>query len=115
MGNINTVGYEKVRSFVLSSWVYLEVQTPTGTPVKRFSVSDGLIITGTANSTEIEYKVVCSGADASFTGKEIGKSVLFDVASGGQAIMEEVFTPFTLEQDNDELTVIHKLEVPKVI
>lgn len=115
MANINQYGYEKIRSFILSNWKYLELQSPDGTPLKRFSTADGLTITGNATAQEIEYKVIVSGADASFTGQTVGKSVLFDVATGGSAIATESFTTFTFESVDDELTVIHKLQAPQVI
>lgn len=115
MANINQHGYEKLRSFVIANWTYLEVRTPTGIVLKRFSTTDGLIITGTSTSTEIVYKVVISGSDATFLNQEVGQSILFDTASGGSAIATETFTTFTFESIDDELTIIHKLQVPQVI
>lgn len=114
MANINNYGYEQIRSFILSNWNYLELRTPTGTVLKRFSTADGLTITGNATTQEIEYKIVVSGLDASFTGQSVGKSVLYDVATGGSAIATESFTNFTFESEDDELTVIHKLQVPVI-
>ena len=115
MANINTYGYEKLRGFVIGSWKYLELRSPDGTVLKRFGTADGLTITGTATSTEIEYKVIVSGTDATFLNKQVSKSVLFDVATGGSAIATETFTTFTFESADDELTIIHKLQVPAVI
>lgn len=112
MANINQYGYEKIRTFILANWKYLEVRKPDGTVLKRFSTADGLTITGT---TEIEYKIVISGSDATFLNQQVGQSVLFDVATGGSAIATESFTAFTFESADDELTIIHKLQVPQVI
>jgi len=115
MANINEYGYEQLRNHIVSAWKYLEIQTPTGTPLKRFDVSTGLVINGSGSTQTIEYKVVAKGADVEFTGVTAGKSVLFDTATGGTAIATETFTDFTFVAEEDELTVIHKLEVPKVI
>lgn len=115
MANINTYGYEKIRTFVLANWKYLELQTPSGVVLKRFGTADGLTITGTSTSTEIEYKLVISGSDATFLNQQVSKSILFDVATGGSAIVTETFTTFTFESTDDELTIIHKLQLPAVI
>lgn len=115
MANIENYGYEKIRTFVLSNWKYLQVCKPDGTILKRFSTTDGLTITGTAVNTELEYKVVISGSDATFIGQSVGKSVLFDVATGGSAIATETFTTFTFESVDDSLTILHKLQIPAVI
>lgn len=113
MANINNYGYEKIRSFILSNWTYLELRTPTGTVLKRFGVGDGLTIIGNATTPTIEYKIVVKGTDATFMNQTVGKSVLYDVAEGGTAIATENFTGFTFAEEADELTVIHTLEVPQ--
>lgn len=115
MGVINNYGYEKLRGFVLANWKYLEVQSDTGAVLKRFTVADGLVITGSESSTEIEYKLVLSGADPIFTGQTVERSVLFDVATGGSSITTESFAKFTFESLDDELTLLHKLQVPQVV
>lgn len=114
MAQINNYGYEKLRQYILANWTYLEVRTPTGTVIKRFGVSDGLTITGNATTQELEYKLVLNG-DETFLGQTVGKSVLFDVATDGTAIATEVFTSFTFESVDDQLTILHKLQVPAVI
>lgn len=115
MGNITEHGYGLLRTHIIADWKYLELQTPTGTPLKRFTTSNGLVITGTSNNATIEYKVVTTGAMAEFKNKTVGKSVLYSVVSGGQPIATETFAEFTFTQNEDELTVKHVLEVPKVI
>lgn len=114
MANINSFGYEKLRSFILSNWTYLELRTPTGVVLKRFGVADGLTIAGNATTPTIEYKIVVKG-DATFLNQEVGKCVLFDVAIGGTPIAEETFTSFTFESAEDELTIIHRLQVPQMV
>jgi hypothetical protein len=114
MAQINNYGYEKLRSYVLANWKYLEVQDSTGIPIKRFTVVDGLTITGTSTSTELEYKLVVTG-DATFLSKTVAKSVLFDIPTSGNAIATEVFTSFTFESVDDQLTIIHKLQIPQIV
>lgn len=114
MSNIFEYGYEQIRSFILSEWVYLELQDDSGTPLKRFGIADGLTVTGDESTHEIEYKVIVSGADVLFSGQSVGKSVLYDVDTGGTPIAVESFSTFTFEADDDELTIIHRLQVPQV-
>lgn len=114
MAQINNYGYEKLREYVIANWTYLEVQDATGIVIKRFGISDGLTITGNATTQEIEYKLVITG-NATFLGKTVGKSVLFDDATGGTAIATEVFTSFTFESADDQLTIIHKLQIPQIV
>lgn len=114
MANINNYGYEKLRSYILANWTYLEVQTDTGVPLKRFSLADGLTVTGNAATQEIEYKIVITG-NSSFMNQKVNKSVLYDVATGGTSIATELFNEFTFESVDDQLTIIHKLQVPKIV
>ncbi|MFJ8063311.1 hypothetical protein ACIQYS_01585 [Psychrobacillus sp. NPDC096426] len=114
MANINIYGYQKIREFVLANWKYLEVRKPDGTVLKRFSTADGLTITGNGSTQEIEYKLVITG-DATFQGQTVGKSVLFDVATGGTAIATEIFTSFEFSSELDSLTILHKLQVPQIV
>jgi len=113
MANINQYGYEKIRSFILGSWKYLELRQPDGTALKRFGTADGLTMNVVGDV--VEYKVVVTGSDPTFSNQTVARSVVFDVASGGSAIVTENFTSFTFEQAEDSLTVIHRLQVPKVI
>lgn len=114
MANINNYGYEKLRSFILSNWTYLELRTPSGTVLKRFSTADGLTITGNATTQELEYRLVITG-DTTFLGQTVGKSVLFDVATGGTAIATEVFPSFEFTSAEDQLTLLHKLQIPQIV
>lgn len=114
LAKINNYGYESIRSFILSNWTYLELQTSTGIVLKRFGVADGLTVTGNATTAQIEYRIVVSGADAKFKNQTVGKSVLFDSSTGTKAIAERE-TDFTFASDADELTVIHVLEVPQQV
>ena len=115
MAEINQYGYQKIREFVIANWKHLEVRTPTGVVLKRFSTADGLVITGNASSPVIEYKLIIKGSDALFANQTVGRSVVFDSAVSTNAIATESFTSFTFESADDELTIIHKLQVPQVL
>ena len=114
MAQIKQYGYQKIREYVLSNWNYIEVQDSNGVAIKRFGIVDGLQITGNATTQEIEYKLVLTG-DATFLGKTVGKSVLLEVASNGSPIATEVFTPFEFISEQDQLTIIHKIQIPQIV
>lgn len=114
MANITEHAYEDLRTYVVGSWKYLDIQTPTGTSLKRYSEADGLVITGQGTQT-ISYTVIITGATPEFTGKTVGKSVLYKELVGGEEIATETFSDFIFQSDEDTLTITHKLNVPKVI
>lgn len=114
MAQINNHGYEKIRQYILSSWNYIEVQETTGIALKRFGIADGLQVTGNATTQEIEYKLVITG-DTTFLGKTVGKSVLLEVATNGSPIATEVFAPFEFSSEQDQLTILHRLQIPQIV
>lgn len=66
----------------------------------------------------MELKFVVKGSDSDLSSLlplTFGKSAIFKVSSGGDSFSTESFTSFTMSSANDELTVVHKIEVPKVM
>lgn len=112
MSNITTYGYNKIQNYLAQNVTYLELQDEQGNPIKRFNTTNGLTIQNDINNRTITYEVVATG-DNTFINKTVSKSVLFDVATGGQPIAVEEFSPFTFESEEDELTVKHKLQLPQ--
>lgn len=112
MAQISTYGYSSIRQYAQTTWQYLEVQKQDGTPLKRFTLSDGLTITQVGNT--IEYVIIINGNDPLFSNQTVSKSVIFDVATGGQAIAVESFTDFTFESTDDQLTIKHTIQVPQL-
>jgi hypothetical protein len=112
--DISTQGYDNLRSYIQTNWKYLELQSSTGTPILRITTSDSRLTISNANG-KLTYVLVLKGSDAGITiGTEVGKSAIFNVASGGTAYSTETFTSFTFAGTQDELTVTHELQVPKV-
>ena len=113
MAQVTNYAYDKLSQFAVGSWKYLEVQKADGTAIKRFTTTDGLTITQVGQT--IEYKIVISGVDVSFTGQSVAKSVIYDIATGGQPIATEVFTEFTFAATEDEISIKHVLQIPQVV
>ncbi|MGG4434263.1 hypothetical protein AAXE64_06855 [Priestia megaterium] len=113
--DISTQGYDNLRSYIQTNWKYLELQSSTGTPILRITTTDSRVTITNANG-KITYTLVLKGSDSGITvgSTEVGKSAIFNAASGGTAFSTETFTSFTFAGTQDELTVTHELQVPKV-
>lgn len=115
MAEITASAYQNLRDYIQANWKYIELQDETGIAIVRLSPSD-LRVTSIIEGNNIKITVVVKGSDSDIVKpKTFAKSVIFNVASGGTSFSTETFTPFTIESDQDELTVIHSIQVPQVI
>lgn len=116
MAEITSSAYADLRNHIESNWKHIELQDETGTPVVRLSPSDSRVSwTHSAGSQILTLQVVVKGSDTDISVPQtFAKSVIFNVASGGNALSTESFTAFTMETDQDELTVTHSIQVPQV-
>lgn len=117
MAEITQAAYQNLRDYIQSNWKYIELQDDTGVAIVRLSPSDSRVTwTHTAGEQTLKLQVIIKGSDTDVTApKTFSKSVIYNVATGGSQLSVESFTPFTIEGDQDELTVIHSIEVPKVV
>ncbi|MCC3645823.1 hypothetical protein JGK52_03875 [Cytobacillus oceanisediminis] len=116
MAEITSAAYQDLRSYIQSNWKYIELQDESGNKIVRLSPSDSRV-TWTHLSAEsvLKLQVIIKGSDADITSpKTFAKSVIYNVATGGSPFSTESFTPFKIESDQDELTVIHNIQVPQV-
>ncbi|MFD2638422.1 hypothetical protein [Piscibacillus salipiscarius] len=116
MAEITQDAYQDLRDYIQNSWQFIELQDDSGTAVLRLDPSDSRVTwTHTAGSQILQLQVVVKGSDTDITAPQtFAQSVIFNVASGGNPLSTETFTAFTIEQDEDQLTVIHNIEVPQV-
>ncbi|MFE4525064.1 hypothetical protein ACFRCQ_23655 [Cytobacillus firmus] len=116
MAEITSAAYQNLRDYIQSNWKYIELQDDLGSPIVRLSPSDSRVTwTHLAGEQTLKLQVIIKGSDADIIApKTFAKSVIYNVASGGVPFSTESFTAFTIESDQDELTVIHNIEVPKV-
>ena len=114
MAEISTAAYTDLRNYIQTNWKYIELQDGSGTPVVRLSPADQKVTwTHTIGASVLKLQIIIKGSDITAP-KTIAKSAIFNVATGGIAYSVESFTAFTLETAEDELTVIHSIQVPKV-
>lgn len=115
MAEITASAYSDLRNYILSNWQYIELQDDLGTPIVRLSPSDSRV-TSVIEGNNVKITIVVKGSDTDIVApKTFAKSVIFNVATGGTPFSTESFTAFTIEGDQDQLTVIHNIEVPQVI
>jgi len=117
MAEITQAAYQNLRDYIQSNWKYIELQDDTGVSIIRLSPSDSRVTwTHSAGEQTLKLQVVIKGSDAEITFPQtLAKSLTYSVATGGSPFSEESFPPFTFVGDQDELTVIHSIEVPKVV
>lgn len=117
MAEITQAAYQNLRDYIQANWKYIELQNETGIAIVRLSPSDSRINwTHSAGEQILKLQVIIKGSDADITApKTFAKSVIYNVATGGSPLSVESFTPFTIEGDQDELTIIHSIQVPKVV
>ncbi|MDE8562759.1 hypothetical protein PNH38_02540 [Anoxybacillus rupiensis] len=116
MAEITSSAYQALRNYIQNNWKYIELRDDANNPILRLSPSDSRVTwVHNAGDQTLKLQVVIKGSDADITKpKTFASSAIYDVATGGQPYSIESFTPFTIESDMDELTVIHEIQVPQV-
>lgn len=117
MAEITASAYQDLRDYIQTNWQYIELQDDVGTPILRLSPSDSRVTwTHLAGEQILKLQIIVKGSDVDITlPQTFASSHIFNVATGGTSFSDETFTSFTIESDQDELTVIHNAEVPQVI
>lgn len=114
MAEISTAGYSELRSFIQSDWKYIALVSETDTEILRLDATTDARCTLSVVGNDVVYTVVVKGSDADIIAPvTIAGSKIYDVATGGSAYGNETFTPFTIEGDQDELTVTYSIQVPQ--
>ncbi|MFD2703920.1 hypothetical protein [Salibacterium lacus] len=116
MAEIKSAGYQAIRDFIQSNWTYIEIKDDSDTAVLRVSPSDSRVSwIHTAGNQTLQIQIVVKGSDSDISiPQTFALSAIFDTESGGTAYSEESFTAFTMESEEDEITVVHSIQVPQV-
>lgn len=122
MVEIEEQGYQAIRDFIESgnteNWEFIELRDENGEQVLRLEESSEDRVTWThgAGDQVLELEVVVQGSDADISVPQtFGSSAIYDVGTGGDAYSVVSFDDFTIESDEDQLTVRHQIEVPEVL
>jgi hypothetical protein len=120
MAEITTAGYQDIRDHIEATWLYVELRDGSGDPI----TADRLVCgtdsrvnwTHAPSAQTLEITTIITGEDADIDLPTTFKySAIFKVATAGSSLSTETFTQFTIEATSDQLTIKHRIEVPRVI
>lgn len=119
MSEINTNGYQELRDYIQANWKYLELRDGSGNPIVRLQAGVDPRVTWTHNAGAqvLELTAVIKGSDSDIGAlpRTFASSAVFKVAANGSAFSVEAFSSsFTIATVDDQLTVKHRIQVPKV-
>lgn len=116
MTEISLYAYEDLRNHIQSTWGFIELQDDTGAVIVRLDTSDARVAwVHVEGANELKLQVIVKGADTDIgLGKTFANSAIFNSAASTNAFSVESFTPFTIESEQDELTVVHSIQVPQI-
>ncbi|PAQ14976.1 hypothetical protein CD798_07985 [Bacillaceae bacterium SAOS 7] len=113
MAEITQEAYTDLREYIQSNWDFISLKDNTDQEVLRVDSNDSRV-TSTIEGDKVKLTIVVRGTDQDITlPSTFAKSEIYKVATGGSPLSIEPFTAFTMESENDELTVNHYIEVPK--
>lgn len=116
MANATSYAYQDLRDYIVANWKYIELRDSIGNVFLRISTSDSRVTwTHVAKSQTLELTVTIQGSNSDISlPSAFSQSAIFKGAVGGEAVSIETFPTFTMEGIGDELTVKHRIEVPRV-
>lgn len=117
MAEISNAGYQSIRDYIQSNWQYIELRDETNSPILRISTNDNRVQwSHDVGSQTLELTCIIKGDDADITKPvTFASSAIYDVVTGGSPYAVENFTPFTMENDADQLIIKHQIQVPQLV
>jgi len=120
MAEINEAGYIQIRQHMEATWTFIALFDDVGTEVLRRDLTDPSVtwehspVDGTQQVLRLQ--IVVTGDDADVTPPQtFAESAIVDDGVSTDYFTRESFAAFTIETTEDELTVIHEVEVPQVL
>lgn len=123
MSELTTAGYQTLRDYVNSNvttpspWDYIEIYDDTGSAVTRVSITGDSrcqwLDADGDNVLKVEFDV--TGVDSDITlPVTIQNSALWNEATNGsQCTTKEQFADATFNQDGDNVTITHTINLPQ--
>ena len=114
---IKSEGYQDIKDYIEANWIWVELRDSTGTVWGRISTSDTRVAwTHSSGDQVLEVTISLRGDDDDITlPQEFAESVLYKVETGGDEFSANTFSATTLEENDDELTIKHQVQVPEVV
>ena len=120
MSEILLEGYQSIRDYIQNNWSYLELRDMSDASIVRLKIDTDPRASWThlQGSQTLEITVVIKGSDADIgtLPKVFNSTAIFKDAIGGDPCSVELFNPnFTMASSEDQLTIKHRIQVPKII
>ena len=116
-GEIQTKGYEDLRQYIKDNWEYISLRDEDDTEVVRLDPSDERVEWKDfdVEDQELVLEVTVRGDDGDIpTPTTFKYSELYKTGSGGDTLSRREITETAVEEDDDEMTIRHAIQVPKV-
>lgn len=125
MAELISSGYQTLRDYANSSnatpseWDYIEVYDDTGTAVTRVSITGDSrcqwLDVDSDNILKIEFNVTGSDSDITLPVTLKYSAIWNDTAAnnGDQITAQEQYAEAVLNQDGDQVTITHTIEIPQ--
>jgi hypothetical protein len=125
MAEITAPAYQNIRDYIQANWKWIALMDNQGVPVQVVRLQQGVdsrvTWTHVAGAQTLELTVVVKGSDADIGGvnganlpKTLASSQIHASAGSATSFSTESFAPFTIQTVDDELTIKHRIQVPKV-
>ena len=116
MAEVTSAAYQDLRDYIQDNWKWIELRDGEDAAILRVDPADERVEwSHEAQAQVLELTITVKGENADITPPQaFASSAIFKAAEGGNAFSVETFTSFTIETNEDELTVKHQIEVPQV-
>jgi hypothetical protein len=123
MSELTSAGYQTLRDYANSSnaspsdWDYIEIYDDASNAVTRVSITGDarcqwLDVDGD-KTLKVEFDVTGSDSDIAYP-VTLQKSAIWNASTGGsQVTVKEQFANATINQDGDNVTITHSINIPQ--
>ena len=110
---ITQKAYQDLQNYILSNWKHIELQTAEGDKIVRLNTSDSRVTT-TLLDGSLVFIATIKGTDSDIVKPvQFNHSAIFKTEDSTEQLSHETFTSFTMENNEDELTVTHTIQIPQ--
>lgn len=114
---LSAAGYQDLRTYINTNWAFIELRNAQNDAILRLGTTDPRVSwKHAAGAQELILQVEVSGSDSGISlPLTVAGSAIFKGASGGNAMSADTFTPVTLEDELDKVTIQHKIQIPEIV
>ena len=117
MADVSAAAYADVRDYIQTNWTHFELRDGAGAQILLVDIAADTRLSWThaAGANPLEVTGVFTGSDLDIPAAQVaGGSALYKGAAGSMMHAETFASTFTFNNDADQLTVRHRVEVPDI-